>query len=142
MMRINIVRNVDAGEILKRTKSLKRKKNLNDDEVLTLEKYTQAIRAYEESGEVYFDEELVTELTLEKFRKVFTKKRLEILNQLDKISFSSIAELSRHVKRDIKNIYDDLKILEKFDLVKLNKNGKTTSPMLNVESINIEFFSR
>ncbi|MEA3430406.1 MAG: hypothetical protein U9R08_03990 [Nanoarchaeota archaeon] len=141
-MRINIVRNVDAGEILKRTKSLKRKKNLNDDEVLTLEKYTQAIRAYEESGEVYFDEELVTELTLEKFRKVFTKKRLEILNQLDKISFSSIAELSRHVKRDIKNIYDDLKILEKFDLVKLNKNGKTTSPMLNVESINIEFFSR
>ena len=96
---------------------------------------------YKESGEVFYVEEFVTELTLKKFRKVFTSKRLDILNQLNKRSFDSIAEFSRSLKRDIKNVYGDLKVLEEFNLVKLEKKSKNIRPRLNVESVGIEFFS-
>ncbi|MBW3004023.1 hypothetical protein KY337_05660 [Candidatus Woesearchaeota archaeon] len=141
-MRIRVNKNLEIDEVVSKLKSLRRKRILSDSERKSLVEHERALKEYEESGEMFYSKDFVTELTLEKFRKIFTPKRLEILNQLDKRNFSSIAALSRCLNRDIKNIYDDLKILENFELVKLRKNGKSTIPLLNVESVNIDFFSR
>ncbi|MBW3022407.1 hypothetical protein KY328_05770 [Candidatus Woesearchaeota archaeon] len=141
-MRIRVNKNLEIDEVVSKLKSLRRKRILSDSERKSLVEHERALKEYEESGEMFYSKDFVTELTLEKFRKIFTPKRLEILNQLDKRNFSSIAALSRCLNRDIKNIYDDLKILENFELVKLRKNGKSTIPLLNVESVDIDFFSR
>ena len=140
-MKIRLSRTLEIEEINKKIRSLKRKKNVSNKEKNSLLEYERAFKEYEESGEVFYVEEYVTEMTLQRFRKMFTTKRMEILNQLNKRGFNSIAELSRFLKRDIKNVYDDLKIMEGFGLVKLKKQSKNSKVQLNVEGVGIEFFS-
>ena len=137
-MRIVLKKNLESDEILKRIKILERKKVLSGREKNKLMDYKKAYKAYEENGEMFYIEELVAELALKRFREVFTLKRIEVINQLNKRCFDSIAELSRHLKRDIKNIYEDLKRLESLGIVKLNKQGKNIKPVLDIETISIE----
>lgn len=141
-MRIRVNKNLGVDEVISKLKVLRRKRKLSEVDKKSIIEHERALKEYEESGEMFYSKDFVTELTLEKFRKIFTPKRLELLNQLDKNSFSSIAALSRCLDRDIKNIYDDLKILESFELVKLVKQSKNVVPRINVESISMEFLTQ
>jgi predicted transcriptional regulator len=139
-MKIKLTRDLEISEISSKMAKLDRKVKLSKLEESQLKDYKKAYRSYEESGEVFYFEEFTTELTLNKFRKVFTTKRLEILNQLNKIQVNSISELARVLKRDVKNVYEDLQLLNKFNLIKLNKLGKNTKPELDVVTVTLEFF--
>ena len=47
----------------------------------------------------------------------------------------SINELALNIGRDVKNVYNDLKVLESLDMVNLAKNGRRLIPELLVKEI-------
>ena len=131
----------EIEQIRKEIKRLERKKELGGKEKKRLEKLERTNLAYEESGEIYHTEEEANKISLKKFREVFTNQRLNLLKEISEKQFESISEISRYLGRDIKNIYSDLKVLEKFNLIKLEKEGKMVKPKVIVEAITLEFFN-
>lgn len=138
-MKVTVTKSLEIIEILNNIKQLSKIKNISIKQKEKLAEYKKAYSAYEESGESYYVDNFTAKLTFNDFSKFFTSKRLELINLMSKNNFDSISEISRRTKRDIKNIYDDLKILEKLGFISLNKNNKNISPKLKVESIFIDF---
>ena len=64
-----------------------------------------------------------------------TPKRLELLDQMSRHNANSINELASRIGRDVKNVYNDLKILESFRLIELVKDGRRMIPDLLVKEI-------
>jgi hypothetical protein len=69
--------------------------------------------------------------------KFLTPKRLEILHEIKRNPGKSIKELAQQLKRDYKNVYDDIQALAQFELVILMKSGKSRIPWLPAEVIEI-----
>jgi predicted transcriptional regulator len=63
--------------------------------------------------------------------KVITGARLEILSAIRTFKPKSIQELARNVKRDFKNVYNDVKLLARYGLIELKESGarKTALPV-------------
>lgn len=83
---------------------------------------------------VYFE-------SVDAFRKILTDKRLEILHTIRTKHPASIYELSKMLKRDEKNVSEDLGFLENVGLVKLKKKKEGRErTILNVpyEKIQLE----
>ncbi len=139
-MKIHLSKSWEIEQIRKEIKKLEQIKKLPSEQNQRLEELKRANKVYEEGGEVYHSEEEDINIPLKKFRNILTYKRLDLLKELNNNQFNSISELSRHLKRDIKNIYTDLKILEEFNLIKLEKRGKNVVPQTIVETITLEFF--
>jgi len=78
---------------------------------------------------------------LEAMRKVLTENRLKILKTVRKEHPSSIYELAKFLKRDVKNTFDDIQFLADIGLVELKKTkegrGRNT-PIVNYEKIILE----
>jgi predicted transcriptional regulator len=55
--------------------------------------------------------------------RVITGARLELLSAIRTHKPSSIQELARAVKRDFKNVYQDVKLLAQYGLIDLKENG-------------------
>lgn len=55
--------------------------------------------------------------------RVLTGARLELLSVIRHARPQSIQELARAVKRDFKNVYNDIKLLQEFGLVELQESG-------------------
>ena len=70
---------------------------------------------------------------------IFTPKRLELLRLIKQKNPRNISELALLAKRNNENVYRDLKELEKFDLVHLEKNGREAIPHLTKDAIVIIF---
>ncbi len=64
-----------------------------------------------------------------------TPKRLELLDQMSRHNANSINELASTIGRDVKNVYNDLKILESLGLIALVKDGRRMIPDLLVKEI-------
>jgi DNA-binding transcriptional ArsR family regulator len=64
-----------------------------------------------------------------------TPKRLELLDQMSRHNANSINELASRIGRDVKNVYNDLKVLESFRLIELVKDGRRMIPDLLVKEI-------
>ncbi len=64
-----------------------------------------------------------------------TPKRLELLDQMSRHNANSINELASKIGRDVKNVYNDLKVLESFGLIELVKDGRRMIPDLLVKEI-------
>lgn len=56
--------------------------------------------------------------------KIITSTRLELLSVIRKEKPKSIQELSRLVKRDFKNVYQDVKALAEYGLLELKVQGR------------------
>lgn len=56
------------------------------------------------------------------YRRLMTPRRLELLLAIKEKAPNSVYELAHIVKRDLKSVNTDLKILEKYDLVSLEKS--------------------
>jgi len=69
---------------------------------------------------------------------MMSPKRMEIIDYLVSHSTKSIKELAADLKRDYKNVYDDIKALEKFDLLDLEGEGKMRRPTTKIHSIMIK----
>ena len=101
-----------------------------DDFVKTGEAIKQGKRVKKETG-VYFT-------SLEAFRKALTPKRLELLHIIKTKKPSSINELARFAKRDIKNVADDLKYLGQIGLIEREETDRKTKPVIHYDRIALE----
>ncbi len=95
-----------------------------DDFVRTGEAIEQGEKVKKEAG-TYFT-------SFEAFRKALTPKRLELLHIIKTKKPSSINELARIAKRDIKNIADDVKYLEQMGLIEKEETGRKIKPVVTV----------
>lgn len=96
-----------------------------------------AYKAYEEEGENYYIYEENFTLPLKELLKILTEKKIQLINEIAK-GVESISDLARKVKRDVTNVYRDLKVLEKLKIIKLEKAGKNVIPKIVAEKITIE----
>ena len=81
--------------------------------------------------EVYFT-------SFEAFRKALTPKRLELLRLIKTKNPSSINELARIAKRDVKNITDDVKYLAQIGLVVKKETNRKTTPVIAYDKLLLE----
>ena len=82
-----------------------------------------AYRAYVESGELDCVVEELHDLDSNELR-AFTPKRLELLYSLSNLRVESINELARRVRRNVKNVHQDLQILRKLGFINFRKKGR------------------
>ena len=75
-------------------------------------------------------------------RKVLTEERLRILKIIKKYHPGSIYELAKILKRDTKNVSDDVHYLAELALIEIEKgksNGREkTTPVVNYDKILLE----
>jgi len=91
-------------------------------------------KKFDKSRGVYFT-------SLEAIRKVLTEKRLQLLHVIKEQKPDSVYNLSKIVKRDIKNVNDDLHLLKDIGLVSITKARKGRErviPRVNYDKIQLE----
>jgi len=91
-----------------------------------------------ERGEKVKKETGVYFTSFEAFRKVLTPKRLELLHIIKTRKPSSINELARIAKRDVKNVADDVKYLEQIELIEKKESDNKTAPVIKYDRIALE----
>jgi len=82
-----------------------------------------AYRGYVESGELDFAVEETRDLS-PKEAAVLTPKRLELLYSLTSLRADSINELAQKIRRNVKNVYQDLQALKTLGFVTFTRKGK------------------
>lgn len=91
-------------------------------------------RKVDKSRGIYFT-------SLEAMRKVLTEKRLELLHVIKEQEPNSVYELAKILKRDIKNVNDDIELLKNIGLVSITKaregRGRVI-PRVNYDKIQLE----
>jgi hypothetical protein len=94
-----------------------------------------AYRAYVEGGELDYAVEEIRDLKPKEIL-LLTPKRLELLYSLASLRPESINDLARKTRRDVKNVYQDLKMLKTLGFVSFKKRGKRNIvPETSVEEI-------
>ncbi len=90
-----------------------------------------AYRGYVEGGELNCIVEEQHEFGPKEL-KVLTPKRLELLCMLSDLRTESINDLAGKVHRDVKNVYQDLQVLKRLNLIELKKrrNGRIVPEVL------------
>ena len=156
-MLLRVIKRLNLDEVVKRMKKLESKLGTS---FLEFEKrfaegrldpglfgeyveWADLVHAYEgyvESGELdYFSEEVI-DLRDKDFERLLTHKRVELLAALASSRVESINELARSVKRSVKNVHGDLKVLERLGFVQLRKLGKRNiGPEVLVKEIGFLF---
>ncbi len=71
--------------------------------------------------------------------EVLSPRRAELLEYLMNNDVPSIKNLADRVRRNYKNVYDDLQALSKYGLVELNESGRSLKPCSVVTNIEISF---
>jgi hypothetical protein len=66
-----------------------------------------------------------------------TPKRMELLQTIKRHPGMSIKEIALFLNRDYKNIYDDIQALVQFDLLTLQKKGKSKIQIYPLDAIEI-----
>ena len=137
---VRIVRRLTLEEISKRIESFEKKCGMSFDEFEELflsrrvdrgmvdvyyewASLVHAYRGYMEEGELDYSVEELRDLTSEELA-FLTPKRLELLFSLGGQRIESINNLARKTRRDVKNVYQDLKLLSKLGFVIFKKMGK------------------
>jgi ribosomal protein L29 len=92
-------------------------------------------KGYVEEGTLDYSVEEIRDFKLEK-AALLTPKRIELLYKLAVLRVESISDLAQKVRRNVKNVYLDLKVLSRFGFVKLNKRrGRAIVPETLVKEI-------
>ncbi len=71
-----------------------------------------------------------TLISLPSSTSLFTKKRLELIEQIKSKNPQSVQELAKITKRAKQAVTRDLKILERFGIIRLEKKGRTAIPIV------------
>jgi DNA-binding transcriptional ArsR family regulator len=139
-MLVRVVRQLSLDEVQKRIKNYETEYSLSFDrfEELFVQKkmnhrlidvYTEwaglvhAYRAYVEGGELDYIIEETRDLKPRE-AALLTPKRLELLYSLASLRIESINELAQKTRRNVKNVYQDLKMLKSLGFVSFKKKGK------------------
>ena len=83
------------------------------------------------------NEEVISVSSFEVLGKIFSPTRLEILACMQMLKPKSIADLSRLLKRDFKNVHSDVKFLADVGLLDLREEGrrKTLVPIAKYKGL-------
>ncbi len=139
-MLIRITRRLTIEEISERIKRFESEYGMsfNDFEKLFLESkidrkevgtyfdwagLVDAYRGYIEGGELDYIVEKIHELSPQEMA-LLTPKRLELLDRLSSLQAKSINDLAQKIRRNVKNVYQDLQALKKLGFVVFKKRGK------------------
>ncbi|MEM3788446.1 MAG: hypothetical protein QXN95_01065 [Candidatus Bathyarchaeia archaeon] len=88
-----------------------------------------------EEGTLDYTVEEVKDLKPEQ-AEALTPKRIELLYRLATSRVESINDLAKKLRRDVKNVYQDLQVLKRMDFVKLSKKkGKAIIPETLVKEV-------
>lgn len=69
---------------------------------------------------------------------MFTKQRLALLETLADKRFESVRKLAEHLGRDVHNVYEDLKLLQKLGIIEFERGPRNSRiPRLVADSISI-----
>ena len=152
-MLLRVVRRVSLGEVSRRVAELERKYGGGFDGLPDLfaegqadrerfedhvewSRMIHALRAYSEGEDFEYYTEETVELGRSEVSKM-TPRRLELLYRLSMIRVESINDLAAKIGRDVKNVYNDLKVLEGLGFVRLVKQGRRTLPELLVQEVTL-----
>jgi predicted transcriptional regulator len=69
--------------------------------------------------------------------EAFSPKRGEILEYLANNDVASIRALANKLRRNYKNVYDDLKALERYELVELRQSGRALKPCCSTSVLEV-----
>lgn len=105
-------------------------KTVLDDFVKTGKAIERGEKVKKETG-VYFT-------SIEAFRKALTPKRLELLHIIKTKRPSSINELARISKRDLKNVAEDVKYLAQIGLIEKKATRREIAPTIHYDKISLE----
>ncbi|MEX2701836.1 MAG: hypothetical protein Q6368_002020 [Candidatus Baldrarchaeota archaeon] len=108
-------------------------------EYLEWRRLLHAYKAYEEGEELDYVLEEIKEKDIDSLKKILTKERLKILIVLGREEFESISSLARYLNRNIKNVYQDLIILQKNGFIRLLRKGRNVTPRLLIDQITLKF---
>lgn len=139
-MLLRISRELTSEEVLEKIRTFERKFGMSFNEFEELfrkrkmgasharaySEWAQLVDSYKgyvEDGELDYTAEEVKDFKPEQ-TALLTPKRIELLCQLAVLRVESINDLAQKVKRNVKNVYEDLKVLNMFGFVKLNKRKK------------------
>ncbi len=136
-MQVKFVRKVKASELVKEferkygsLEKLKRYLEKHPDDYVALMDYEDWIHCLKNPDiEVEEGEIVVTDLSF------LTPQKLQILEAVKKFKPKSIKELAEKVGRDVKNVYLDLKELERIGLIELKPHGKAKKVELKFNQI-------
>ena len=107
-------------------------KEILQDFVKTGKAIERGERVKKEEG-IYFE-------SAEAFRKALTSKRLELLRLIKKHHPKTLRHLSRLAKRDLKNVAQDVELLENLGLLSTRKEKegrKEVSPTVDYDAIEL-----
>lgn len=82
-----------------------------------------AYRGYVEGGELDFVIEELRDLSPEE-AALLTPKRIELLYSLASLQAESINKLAQKTRRNVKNVYQDLKVLQNLGFVTFRRSGR------------------
>ncbi|MBF0259940.1 MAG: MarR family transcriptional regulator [Desulfamplus sp.] len=92
-----------------------------------------------QKGEDVKQEKGVYFTSIEAFRRAITPKRLELLQCIKNHNPVSIRHLSTLIKRDIKNVSDDIRFMEQVGLIDFKEsNERNVKPFVSYDKIMIE----
>jgi DNA-binding transcriptional ArsR family regulator len=151
-MLIRIIRDLTSDEVREKMKRFKKRFGMEFEEFeeLFLKKKLDAkfVKAYFEWAELVnsykgYIEDGQLDYTVEEVRDIkpeqialLTPKRIQLLYALAVLRVESINDLAQKVKRDVKNVYQDLKVLSKLGFVRFNKQkGRAIIPETLVKEI-------
>jgi predicted transcriptional regulator len=73
-----------------------------------------------------------------KLRKVLTEKRIELIQFLIDNEVESIGELAKELDRGLKEVGKDLNILEEYNIVRTEREGRSKRPSVPYDRISID----
>lgn len=76
------------------------------------------------------------------FFELFTQKRMQLIKAIMDFKPGSIRELADKVERDIKNVFNDLKILDNHNIIDFVEERARKRPVLKKETIIFSFVRR
>ncbi len=81
------------------------------------------------------DKAVLLSLSDEEITKIFTKERLRLIKTINQKHPKTLSELSAIVERNLVAVERDLRILEDFGIVKLEKKGKEVMPTIEKKAL-------
>ncbi len=139
-MLIRIVRRLTLDEVKSKIKQFEKEYDMTFDEFEELflsrkldrrmvgtyfewASLVHAYRGYVEDGELDYVIEEIRDLSPEE-TALLTPKRIELLYSVASLRARSINKLAQKTRRNVKNVYQDLKALQSLGLVTFRKRGK------------------
>ena len=128
----------ELGMSFERFEELFLKKKLDAKLVRTYFEWAELVDSYKgyvEDGQLDYTVEEIKDFDPEQVA-LLTPKRIQLLYQLAALRVESINDLAQKIRRNVKNVYQDLQVLSKFGFVKMNRRrGRAIIPETPVKEI-------